>query len=329
MDEALREINNLRDILVRRTAELDRREDELLRENNRLHETVATLRREKSDLKVELKACENTVEAKTQTILKLKRQLTIEKSRQERKENIPVEKMEPVHIKESRMIEKDDSFEELGLLTAKILSEAINSTSDKSRACDWLIRLARRISLYWRHAPTNKTQIEASFDLTSQLLEFHWENPNEHSKTALAQIACNIYQLKVDSLLFVKHLILCLKFLPISPRGANNLIPMIKRLDASQLTSGMNLLRASIGAINSTETRFGLQSLCSYIVKFTEIASERSLVDKLGGLIYELVRGFGLLDWKKLDRQESSKFASKIYEKRRSLTFDTKACLIL
>ena len=258
MDEALREINNLRDILVRRTAVLDRREDELLRENSRLHETVATLRREKSDLKVELKACENNVEAKTQSILKLKRQLTIEKSRQERKENIPIDKPEPVQVKQSQKVEKDDTFDELGLLTVKILSEAINSTADKSRACDWLIRLARRITLYWRHSPENKTQLEASFDLASQLLEFHSKNPNEHSKTALAQVACNIYHLKVDSLLFIKHLTLCLKFLPISSRGANNLIPMIKRLDTSQLTSGMDLLRASICAINSTETRLGL-----------------------------------------------------------------------
>ena len=313
MEHALEEIRQLRDRLVQRSEQLDQRENSLIRENERLVETVALLRKEKAELKCALKSSQNMVANKETNIAKLKRQLLIERSRHERiKENVkPVEEEKPKTVPNTTRVKQDkNDFDDLGLSSTKILSEALLCTNDTVRACDWLIRLARRIGHYWRHyEPIRNQQMEASFDLANRMISFYSSNQNEHAKLALAQLSSLVYQLKVDSSLSLKHLILCLKFVTITPRGSNQLIPMLKRLEVSQLDSGEQLARTAIDALNVTETR--------------------SLVDHLGKIVFEIVKSFGLTNWTKEDRSRTLIFCTKIYQNRRTMTFDVKACLLM
>lgn len=313
MERALDEIRQLRDRLVRRSEQLDQRENSLMRENERLVETVALLRKEKAELKNELNSSQNMMMNKEVNIAKLNRQLLIERSRHERiKENVkPVEVKAPKAVPSKTQVkQKKNDFDDLGLLSTKILAEALLCTNDTVRACDWLIRLARRIGHYWRHyEPIRNQQMEASFDLANQMISFYFSNQNEHAKLALAQLSSLIYQLKVDSSLSLKHLILCLKFVTITPRGSKQLIPKLKRLQVSQLDSGDELARTAMDALNFTETR--------------------SLVDHLGHIVFEIVKSFGLINWTKADRNRALNFCSKIYQNRRTMTFDVKACLLI
>ena len=68
MEHALEEIRQLRDRLVQRSEQLDQRENSLIRENERLVETVALLRKEKAELKSGLKSSQNMVANKETNI---------------------------------------------------------------------------------------------------------------------------------------------------------------------------------------------------------------------------------------------------------------------
>ena len=67
------------------------------------------------------------------------------------------------------------------------------------------------------------------------------------------------------------HLCLCLRFVPITTRGSAHLIPMLKRLNLTDVDDGSKLVRDCISAFLVTETLKLLDQLGSTVLNIAKV----------------------------------------------------------
>ena len=201
LQAALKEIQNLRQMMLAREVELERREisvsvAEKINDSSsstvqsqynqlqRLNDTVSILRKEKQNLKKSLDDANKVIEEKNSQIRWLKREVILKKSKSKQYEIDAMTEKKPKKISDppSRKTLADMNYDFADFLV-KILIEFFSmakcNMSDLTRVDDWLIQLSRKLVHFWRNiksqnnSSAGKEFIQSTMLLALSLLDYY------------------------------------------------------------------------------------------------------------------------------------------------------------